>query len=151
MRRRLPYTFILLFLAGIPLWAQSTPTGTLEIEFTGIHTREGQIAAGLNSSPEGWPNEPDVEYLWSKEGMEGGTLVTRIEGLAYGTYAISVLDDLDFDQEMKMFMGIPREGFGLSNNPPHRLSMPDFEECAFVIDRPLTHITIEMRYIAKRH
>ncbi len=142
---------LLLLAAGIPLHAQSPPTGTLEIEFTGIHTREGQIAAGLNSSPEGWPDKPDVEYLWPKEEMEAGTLVTRIEGLAYGTYAISVLDDIDFDQEMKMFMGVPREGFGLSNNPHNRFTVPDFEECAFVIDRPLTHITIEMRYIAKRH
>ena len=151
MRKRISETVILLLFVGIPLYPQSTPTGTLEIEFTGIHTREGQIAAGLNSSPQGWPNEPDVEYLWSKEEMDGGTLVTRIEGLPYGTYAISVLDDLDFNQEMKMFMGIPREGYGLSNNPPHRFSMPDFEECAFVIERPLTHITIEIRYIAKRN
>lgn len=151
MRNKLLNTFILFFFTSFSLCAQSPPTGTLEIEFTGIHTMEGQIAAGLNSSPEGWPDEPDVEYLWSKEDMEGGTLVTRIEGLAYGTYAISVLDDLDFNQEMKMFMGIPREGFGLSNNPPNRFTMPDFEECAFIIDKPLTHITIEMRYIAKRN
>lgn len=151
MIKRISETFILLLLAGIQLSGQSQPTGTLKIEFTGIHTREGQIAAGLNSSPEGWPNEPEVEYLWTKEEMVSGTLVVRIEDLPYGTYAISVLDDLNFDQEMKMFMGIPREGFGLSNNPPHRFSMPDFGECAFVIDRPMTHITIEIKYFAKRN
>ena len=151
MRKRISEAFILLMLVGIPLFPQSVPTGTLEIEFTGIHTNAGQIAIGLNTSPEGWPNEPEVEYVWSKEEMEGGTLVTRIEKLPYGTYAISVLDDLDFDQEMKMFMGIPREGFGFSGNPPHKYSVPDFEECAFVVDRPLTRITIEMRYIAKRN
>ncbi len=151
MTMRIAAILICLFIAVAPAHSQSPLTGVLEIEFTGIHTMEGQIAAGLNSSPEGWPNEPEVEYLWTKEGLVEGTLVTRIEALAYGTYAISVLDDIDLDQEMKMFMGIPREGFGFSGDPPHRLSVPEFEECAFVIDRPFTRITIDMRYIAKRN
>jgi len=151
MKRSISTAFISLFFAGIPLLSQSPPDGALEIEFTGVHNNKGQIAVGLNTSPEGWPREPEIELAWPKQDLQDGTLVVRIDRLAYGSYAISVLDDVDLDDEMKMFMGLPREGFGFSNNPPHKLSVPDFEECAVIIDQPVTRITIEMRYVAKRN
>lgn len=150
MKTKLPATLLLLLFSGLNLYSQSNGAGILEIEFTGIRSPEGQIAVGVNSSPEGWPREPEKELLWSKENMNDGTLVVTIEKLEYGTYAFSVLDDLDFDQEMKFFMGIPREGYGFSRNPHHKLSEPDFEECAFTMDQPYQKISIEMMYIAKR-
>jgi uncharacterized protein (DUF2141 family) len=150
MKKDIYATLFLLLISGSCLYSQSSGTGTLEIEFTGIRSLEGQIAVGVNTSPEGWPREPEEELLWTKENMKGGTLVVTIENLEYGTYAFSVLDDLDFDQEMKFFMGIPREGFGFSRNPPHKLSEPDFEECSIEVNQPHQKITIEMRYIAKR-
>jgi len=93
--------------------------------------------------------EPEIELAWPKKNLENGTLVVRIDALEYGTYAISVLDDIDLDEEMKFFLGIPREGFGFSMNPPHKLHEPDFEESAIEVDRPFQRISIEMRYIAK--
>lgn len=150
MIKSISTAFISLLFAGTSLLSQSLPAGALEIEFTGIHNNRGQIAIGLNTSPEGWPRQPEIELAWPKQDLKDGTLVVRIDQLTYGTYAMSVLDDVDFDEEMKMFMGIPREGFGFSNNPPHKLSVPDFEECAVIIDQPVTRITIEMRYVAKR-
>ena len=140
---------ILLLLTGFQLHSQPPGTGTLEIEFTGIRSEEGQIAIGLNSSRDGWPREPEIELAWPKKNLENGTLVVRIDALEYGTYAISVLDDIDLDEEMKFFLGIPREGFGFSMNPPHKLHEPDFEESAIEVDRPFQRISIEMRYIAK--
>ena len=145
----IPVLFMILC-SGTELNAQDSTACTLEIEFTGIRSLEGQIAVGVNSSPEGWPREPEKELLWTKENMKDGTLVVTIEKLEYGTYAFSVLDDLDFDQEMKFFVGIPREGFGFSRNPPHKLSEPGFDECSFEVDQPRQNITIEMRYIAIR-
>ena len=150
MKNSISVTLILLLFSGCCLYSQSAPTGTLEIEFTGIRSLEGQIAVGVNSSPEGWPRAPEKELLWTKENMVNGTLVVKIEKLEYGTYAFSVLDDTDFDQEMKFFMGIPREGYGFSRNPPHKLSEPKFEECSIEVNQPQQKITIEMRYIAKR-
>jgi uncharacterized protein (DUF2141 family) len=155
MKKYILTFLILLFVTGALLFngallhCQSPATGILEIEFTGIRSDEGQIAIGLNRSPDGWPREPEIELAWPKEDLKNGTMVVRIDTLEYGTYAISVLDDLDFDEEMKFFLGIPREGFGFSRNPPHKLSEPDFEESAIKVDRPFQRISIEMRYFAK--
>jgi uncharacterized protein (DUF2141 family) len=149
MKTNILTCLILLIIPGAMLHSQPAATGILEIEFTGIRTEEGQVAIGLNRSPDGWPREPEIELAWPKENLENRTMVVRIDSMEYGTYAISVLDDVDFDEEMKFFMGIPREGFGFSLNPPHKLHEPDFEECAIQVDRPYQRISIEMRYIAK--
>ncbi|HER09976.1 MAG TPA: DUF2141 domain-containing protein [Bacteroides sp.] len=140
---------ILLCFGPVPgLPAQSAPTGTLEIVFTGIKSDRGNVAAGVNRSPEGWPRKPHMEFCWEKADLKDGTLIAEIENLPYGVYAISVLDDVNRNGKMEMILGIPREGWGFSNNPPFRLSIPDFDDCSFIVERPFTRITIDLRYAA---
>ncbi|HDS06324.1 MAG TPA: DUF2141 domain-containing protein [Bacteroides sp.] len=145
------FAALILFLfpgAGSLLCGQSPLTGTLEIRFTGIRSDRGQIAVGMNRSPEGWPREPHMDFFWEKDGLDNGVLVAEIENLPYGVYAISVLDDVNRNGEMEMVLGIPREGWGFSNNPANRLSPPDFNKCAFLIEQPFVRITIELHYAA---
>jgi uncharacterized protein (DUF2141 family) len=104
---------------------------------------------GMNNSKEGWPKKPQFEYRWKKEGMKDGSLVVKIDRIPSGTYAISVLDDINSDGKMDMFLGIPREGWGFSMNPPLKLSEPKFEECAVHLDQPVRRISIELRHIGK--
>lgn len=129
--------------------ARSSPSGTIEIRFTGIRNSGGLIAIGVNRNPDGWPREPHMDFNWKKTGMVDGVFIARIENLAYGTYAISVLDDENSNLEMDMFMGIPKEGWGFSMNPPFKLSAPDFEECSFLLSEPVKRITIELRYVGR--
>lgn len=142
-------TLIFSFLTCISLFPQSTSRATLEITFSGIRSDRGQIAAGINKSPEGWPRKPDMDPNWKKSNIRDGKLTVQLKGLAYGTYAVSVLDDENSNLEMDMFLGIPKEGFGFSQNPGMGLSAPRFDECSFTIDAPLKKINIELRYTGK--
>ena len=108
------------------------------------------VAIGINKSPAGWPREPHFAPNWEKADMKGGTMTVKVDNLGYGTYAVSVLDDENSNLEMdNSFLGIPKEGFGFSGNPKIGISPPKFEECSFTIDKPLTKITIEVRYMGK--
>ena len=129
--------------------SQSTLTSTLEIKFTGVRNSKGLIAIGINTSPEGWPRQPQMDSNWKKVNIVNGVFTTKVENLAYGTYAISVLDDENSNMEMDMFMGIPKEGYGFSMNPPFKPSAPKFEECSFLLDKPYKQITIDLRYVGK--
>ena len=149
MRRTTFFAMILWCVPIVVVNAQSAPKATLEIAFTGIRKEIGLIAIGINSSPDGWPRKPQMELNWKKTRIEDGVFTAKIEGMDYGTYAISVLDDENSDLEMEMFLGIPREGYGFSNNPSVGLSTPKFEECAFVLDKPFVKISIDLRYTMK--
>ena len=65
------------------------------------------------------------------------SLTVKLDNLEYGTYAVSMMDDEDANLEMDKFLGIPREGFGFSQNPRVGMSVPKFEECSFVVDTTL--------------
>ena len=149
MKRAYLFTILLCWIILLPSFSQSTPTATLEIKFTGIRNQKGLIAIGINTSPEGWPRKPQLDPNWKKSNVVDGVFTARIENLTYGTYAVSVLDDENSNLEMDMFMGIPKEGFGFSNNARVGLSPPKFEECSFKLDQPYKQITIDLRYMGK--
>ena len=108
MNKFLLTTLIFCFLTCISLFPQSTSGATLEITFSGIRSDRGQIAAGINKSPEGWPRKPDMDPNWKKSNIRDGKMTVQLKELAYGTYAVSVLDDENSNLEMDMFLGIPK-------------------------------------------
>lgn len=149
MNKIILITLLLSFIEVPLLFSQSRPAATLEITFTGIRSDKGQITIGINESPEGWPRKPDMDPNWKKSGIKDGSMTVKIEGLTYGTYAVSLLDDENSDLKMNTFLGVPKEGYGFSNNIKIKMSAPDFEDCAFIIDKPHTKITICIQYFGK--
>lgn len=67
-----------------------------------------------------------------------------IQDLPTGNYAVSVIHDENSNNELDTFMGIPKEGFGFSNNPRIYFGPPDFNESMFKLESDLT-IKVEMK------
>ncbi|MEN8228627.1 MAG: DUF2141 domain-containing protein [Bacteroidota bacterium] len=149
MKKVLLITSLIFLVSGPSMFSQSTSKGTLEIEFKGVRNNRGQMTIGLHNTDEGWPRKPQMNYQWNKVNLYEGVLRVKVPGLTYGTYAITVLDDENSNLEMEMFIGIPKEGWGFSMNPPFRLSAPKFNECSFVLNKPSKLISIDLRYAGK--
>jgi len=66
--------------------------------------------------------------------------------LARGEYAIAVFHDSNSNGELDTFAGIPREGYGFSNNPGFRPRAPRFDEAVIQLNRA-TEIDIRIRYL----
>lgn len=131
------------------LFSQSPETGTLEIRFTGLRSERGSIAIGINTSSKGWPRKPQIELNWKKENMKDGVFTVRVPDLPYGTLAVSVLDDENNNLKMDMTLGIPREGYGFSNDAPVRLSPPKYDASSFQFTRSNQQISIRLKYTGK--
>jgi len=62
--------------------------------------------------------------------------VTCIFKVPEGTYAIALYhDENDNNRCDRNFLGIPREGFGFSNNIKPYFSAPSFKACKFYVSR----------------
>jgi uncharacterized protein (DUF2141 family) len=132
------------------LFAQSHETGTLEIRFTHIRTEAGSMAVGINTAPKGWPKKAQIQLQLPKENMKDSVFVVRIPDLPFGTLAISVLDDVNDNVKMDMRFGIPKEGYGFSNDAPTRfLSAPKYEDCSFEFTRTMQQISMKLVYWGK--
>ncbi len=137
-------------LLGAPeLFSQVRPVATLQITFKGLRNNRGIVAIGLHNSPKSWHSNSEVEPNWSKEKMTDSSLTVKLDNLEYGTYAVIMMDDEDANLEMDKFLGMPREGFGFSQNPRVGMSVPKFEECSFVVDTTLVELTIDVIYKGK--
>ena len=71
----------------------------------------------------------------------------RFEGVAAGRYAAAVFHDEDGDRKLKTVLGMPREGYGFSNDArPGTFGPPKFETAAFDFDGSSKRVTIRLTY-----
>lgn len=67
---------------------------------------------------------------------------------APGMYAVAVYHDENGDRKFgRNPLGLPTEGFGLSNNPGLRLGKPTFRSVRFSVGEAPVTITVRMRYL----
>ena len=113
--------------------AEAKPAVEIVVEILGLENDKGQLGCRIFSKADGFPGKMDKadEQLYSKpKSKKGGC---TFKGYKPGTYAISVMHDLDSDGDLDTSMvGRPKEPWGVSNDAPaHRFGPPEFEECTF--------------------
>ncbi len=143
---------ILMTLLGISFakTVNAKPTTTLTVVVDGINSQKGEICMGVYSSSRGFPSNSDG-VIKSACVEPRGTSVTHVfSGLKPGSYAVGVVDDRNGDRKVnKDFLGIPQEGFGISQNPTVSIltGAPKFHDASFlVIPNQNTTIKILMKY-----
>lgn len=64
-----------------------------------------------------------------------------------GKYAVVVYHDENDNHKFdRNFIGLPTEGFGVSNNPSLFLAAPKFEESSFEVNGEVTHVDVDLKY-----
>jgi uncharacterized protein (DUF2141 family) len=122
------------------------PLCMLEIHVTGFRNNNGTAGGVVFSSPDGWPSER------SKAVVQGGFPIANQQAaetfqVAPGQYGVVVIHDENSNMKLdRNFFGIPKEGFGFSNNPRVFLSAPSFQAAAVPVTCPATQIEIRLIY-----
>lgn len=104
------------------------------IQVTGARNTKGMIRAAVFGDPKGFPNNVSDAVQTQAATIDPQTLTAKIvfTDLPKGVYAVSLFHDENMNQKLdKNFMGIPREGYGASNNPKKKMGPPNFEETKF--------------------
>ena len=65
-----------------------------------------------------------------------------------GTYAVAVVHDENSDGKLdKNFVGVPSEGYGVSNNKTYALSAPKWDESVFtIVPSESKMLQVKLRY-----
>jgi uncharacterized protein (DUF2141 family) len=70
-----------------------------------------------------------------------------LKNLPRGVYAVSVFHDENMNGRLdKNVLGIPKEGYGASNNPRKSMGPPKFAEAKFQLDQPEKVLEIKLLY-----
>ena len=66
-----------------------------------------------------------------------------------GTYLLAVYHDEDGNRKLnRSIIGLPREGFGFSNNATSSIGLPSFDAVRFIAKQGVTALKIKLRYLS---
>jgi len=110
----------------------SEKTFTLKVQISGIKPIKGNLYYALYNKAEGFPMSSHSAIVNKFVPIANSLLEIEIGKVPAGTYALSFYHDANNNQKMDCnFLGIPKEGYGFSNNAKGKFGPPKFSEAAF--------------------
>ena len=119
--------------------------GLITVEIIGVKNEDGQIFIGLFNNKDGFPDK-NREYKGAFVKAKRETLHHTFTEIPNGDYAIAIFHDSNTNGILdKNFLGIPKEGYGFSENATAFMSVPAFKKAKFTLNRTYTS-EINMKY-----
>lgn len=141
----------ILLLFQVKLFAQRVNTdstkGELKINLQGVRNEKGVILLSLFSTPEDFPTNAQRAVLKLRISVKQLQQPIIIKNMRPGTYALALLHDEDENGKMNTtFLGLPKEGYGFSNNVMGIAGPPSFEKASFMLPSKGTALTVKVKY-----
>lgn len=131
-----------------PLQAAETGAPTsVELDISGVRNAKGRVLVCLTAKPKAFPDcgkDPASRKLALPAAT---TLVARFENIAPGVYAVALIHDENGNNRMDVALFLPREGFGMSRNPPIGMGPPSFKSAQFAVSGSPVRLPVKMRYL----
>jgi len=128
-------------------FAQS-PCPGIHVKVLNIRNSTGTVDCALFDSPGGFPRE----FLLSATNV----MIIKVrhtearcdfEDIPPGTYALAVVHDENMNGKLDTkWLGIPKEGYGFSNDVKALLGAPPFSAASFQYDGGILDLTISLHY-----
>jgi uncharacterized protein (DUF2141 family) len=122
---------------------------TIIVNVTGLRNAKGKVDALLFVSPNGFPEDDSKAFDKDEVSIDPETMSAQIvfKDVPRGSAAVTVLHDENMNRKIdKNFLGIPKEGYGTSNNPRKAMHNPRWSEASFPVDRPEVIVPIKLIY-----
>jgi len=134
---------LLLMSMGLAASLRAQTNGQLEVVVYEVKDDVGTVMVGLFNSSETFTKE-----VWKGEKSKAkpGTIRVVFNDIPSGNYAISVYHDVNENGKLDMnFLGIPKEGFGFSNDAMGTFGPPSFEKAMIKSPAP-GPVSLKMKY-----
>lgn len=114
------------------------------VQLKDIRNTKGSIHYLLFNSEKGYPDDESKGFR--KGSVKADEEKFSIPDLPPGEYALSVIHDENDNGKLDTFLGIPKEGFGFSNNPKVYFGPPSFKKSKFKLESD-EKIILKMKYM----
>jgi len=136
-------------LAGVLPAARAQNTGaTLEVVVPQVRNAQGGLGCQLFAGAEGFPSKGARALQVVMSPIANGAARCRFQPVPAGSYAVAVVHDENGNQKLDSnFLGVPTEGYGVSNNKTYAMSEPRWDESRFELAAGESRqMTIQLRY-----
>jgi len=113
-----------------------------------MKSKTGQVGFFLFNSIGAFPDKTEKARLSGFVKIAGNTAEYTFTNLAIGTYAVYVFHDEDNNKKLNSnFIGMPKEGVGVSNNAKGHFGPPKYNDAKFNFNKSELTITISLTYL----
>ena len=127
---------------------QSSSCPGIHVTILNIRNSIGTVDCALFDSPNGFAREvlhSAMRLMVMK--VPKNEARCDFEGIPSGTYALVILHDENMNGKIDTnWLGVPKEGYGFSNDAKAAFRVPSFSDASFVYDGQNLDLTITLRY-----
>lgn len=114
--------------------AAQSHNSSLIIEITGLRNDKGYVLINLFKGEKGFPSDEKMAIQYAKLPIKEGKAIWYIPVISPGEYAISYIHDENDNGKMDTgLFGIPKEGYGASNDTRNTFGPPSYSDAKFQI------------------
>lgn len=119
----------------------------LRLTVVNLRTAEGSLRVSVFGGPEGFLRDERQAVARGVYRADEANMAIEFR-LPPGRYAVAILHDENDNGRLDTnFLGIPVEGYGVSNNPKPRFRAPRFHEAVFELPPDGLSATISLQYV----
>jgi uncharacterized protein (DUF2141 family) len=148
MRHRARFSAFTLtaMLVGSILIAMPASAARIIVTVTGLHSANGGVYVGLYATPSKFLNGTQCDAM-RKVRASTGPVTVVFDNLPPGTYAVGAYHDENNNDHMDTdFVGLPTEGYALSNGVRAVMAKPTFQQAAFTVGAEDKPVALHIRY-----
>ena len=134
------FAIALIFMAG------QASAARIIVTIDGLKSAQGNIFVGLYASPAKFlqGNQADAQ---KRVRASAGPITVTFDNLQPGTYAVGAFHDENANDHLDTnFLGLPTEGYALSNGVRPVMSKPTFQQAAFTVSNGDKPVALHIRY-----
>ena len=116
------------------------------VTIDGLKSAQGNVFVGLYASPAKFlqGNQSDAQR---KVRASTGPITVTFDNLPAGTYAVGAFHDENANDHLDTnFLGLPTEGYALSNGVRAVMAKPTFQQAAFTVGNGDKPVSLHIRY-----
>lgn len=120
----------------------------IQVKVLDIENSTGTVACALFDAPEGFPHE-FMKFATNIMVIKIRDTQARCHftDISPGSYAIGVIHDENMNGELDTnWLGVPKEGYGFSNDAKGFVSAPSFDSASFEYGGEDLEMTISLNY-----
>lgn len=145
MKSKILKVFIM-FLLFVPVKNYSVQNAQIIINASNFRNSNGIAHFSLFNQSKGFPDKHKFAHVTASVPIIDNQASVTFENVSFGEYAVSVLHDENNNYKMDVnFVGIPKEGFGISNNYKSEKNKPEYNKAKISLRGNMT-VDIRMVY-----
>ncbi|MEM9398586.1 MAG: DUF2141 domain-containing protein [Verrucomicrobiota bacterium] len=130
---------------------QEAPTitnyGALLVTVESARNDKGHVGLIMFNKEDGFPTKAEQSVIKTPMTLKNGKSQVMLKNLPYGEYAIAIVHDENKNEKLDLnWYGIPKEGYGASNNIKTKFGPPRYKDAVFLLDAPLQKVNVTLYY-----